>query len=121
MQRRVGRLPDHHVAEQSRWTNKGSSQRRKVERCNGVDEALQRSILHLVPLPGEMDLGLLREQRPRLLDVVSEEVHGLCRGINLRLPDVFALAQHRGGIEILPVLSGNELRRAEEDGRAVFE
>ena len=43
----------------------------------------------------------------------------LCRSINLCLPGVLSLSQDSGSHQLIPVLIADEVRRLEEDGRAV--
>lgn len=87
-------LPDHDVAQQRGRTDESGAERREVEWRNGVDEALQRAIFQLIPSASRLDLGLLREERPALLDIMTEEIDRLGRGVDLRLPDILALTQH---------------------------
>lgn len=50
---------------------------------------------------------------------LPDEVNELGGGINLRLNDGFALPQHGGGVQILPIFAGHENGRFLPDGETL--
>lgn len=62
---------------------------------------------------------LLGIQLFSILHREPQKVTQLSRGINLRLPSILPLAQHRGSQQLVAVLSTHEVRGLEEDGSAV--
>ena len=55
---------------------------------------------------------------PAILDVVAEEINELGGGIDFGLPHGLALAQHRRGQDVVPVLGADQVGGLEEDGSA---
>ena len=92
--RRRRRLPDDDVAEHCRRGAEVAADGREVERRDGIDEALERPVLHAVP--GLVGRGrLLGEHAVHALDVEAQEVGELARGVHLGLVDRLRLVEHR--------------------------
>ena len=113
------RLPDDGVAHQRRRAGEVAADRGEVERADREDEALERPVLHPVPDPGRGD-RLLRVDPEHELDVVAPEVDQLGRGVDLGLVRRLRLVQHRRRDEGRAPRAGEQLGRAEEDGRALL-
>ena len=114
-----GRLPDDRVAHQRGCGREVAADRGEVERRDGVDEAFDRPVLHLVPDAGAADrllaVELLREVR-----VEAPEVDHLGRGVDLGLERRLRLAEHRRGVQRRAPGGGEQLGGAQHDGGAIF-
>jgi hypothetical protein len=64
---------------------------------------------------------LFLQQFGRKIAIKAEEISQFSRSINLSLPDILALAQHRRCDEFIPVLGTDQVRCLEEYGRSVDE
>ena len=93
---------------------------REVERRDGVDEPLERPVIHPVPR-ARRRVGLLAVDPLGVVHVEPEEVDQLAGAVDLRLERGLALAQHGGGVEPLPGRRGQQVRGLEEDRGAVLE
>ncbi len=114
-----GRLPQHHVAHQGGGGGEVAADGGEVEGCHRVDEAFERSVVHLVPHAVVGD-RLLLVQLLRVEGVVAPEVDQLTGGIDLGLERGLGLAQHGGRVQGGPPGGGEQLRRAQEHGGAVL-
>lgn len=110
-----GRLPDTDVADDDGRKDQVSSNGGKVERRNSQHEPFQRSELGSVPDPGRVGRGLLRVELFNVFHTESEEIRQLGSGINLRLPRILSLTQHRRRHEFVSVFTGDEISSLEED------
>lgn len=117
----LGRLPQDDVAHQRRARDQAATQRGEVERRDGVDETLERPVLHAAPHAVGTAGRLPLQQLGCVVAVEAEEVGQFGRGVDLALPDVLALAQHRRRDELVAVLGGHQLCCPLEDGRSVNE
>src|SRR5439155_4198288 len=93
--------------------------RGEVERRDGEDEALERTVLESVPHAWARDRLLLVDPRHEL-HVEAEEVDRLARGVDLRLVRGLRLAEDRRGVERVAPRARQELRRAEVDRGALL-
>ena len=117
--RRLRRLPHHRVAHHGRRRREVAADGREVERRHRVDETLERTVVALVPH---------RRRRQRLLGhqlggerrVEAPEVHQLAGGVDLGLVHRLALVQHGGGVQRVAPRGGQQVRRLQEHGDAVF-
>ena len=116
----VRRLPHHGVAHERRRRRQVPGDRREVERRDGVDEALERSVVGAVPDAGRRD-RLLGQDLPGEVDVVAPEVDELAGSVDLRLERGLRLAEQRGAVQRLPPRAGEQVRGLEEDRRPVVE
>ncbi len=118
-ERRGCRFPDNRVAKQRRRRREVAANRREVERRHGVDEALERAVLHLVPDAGTADrllvIELLREVR-----VEAPEVDHFRGGIDLGLKRRLRLPEHRRGVHRRTPGGGQQFRGAQQHGGAVL-
>ena len=95
-ERRGGRrLPHHRIAHERRRGGEIGADRGEVERRDRVDESLERPVLHPVPHPRRGD-RLLGVDPLGEMGVEPEEVDHLAGGVDVRLEDRLALAEHRG-------------------------
>lgn len=62
---------------------------------------------------------LLSIQLFSILNSESQEITQLSSSIDLSLPDILALAQHRGSQQLIAILATHEVGRFQEDGRTV--
>ena len=113
------RLPDDRVPHQRGSGRQVAADRGEVEGRDGVDKALERAVLHLIPDPGTADrllvVKLLREEC-----VETPEVHHFRGGVDFSLEHGLRLPQHGGGIDGRPPRRGEQFRRAEDHSRALF-
>ena len=116
----VRRLPHHRVAHERGRGRQVAADRREVERRDGVDEALERPVVHPVP-HARRGVGLLPVDPLGVVDVEAEEVDQLAGAVDLGLVGGLALAQHGGRVEPLAVGRGQQVGRLEEDRRAILE
>ena len=113
------RLPDHGVAHQRRRGREVAADGGEVERRDGVDEALERAVLHLVPHARAAD-RLLVIQLLREAGVEAPEVDHLGRGVDLRLERRLRLTQHRRRVDRRPPRRRQQLRGAQQHRRAIL-
>lgn len=116
---RVGRLPDNDVAEQGGGARQVSGNGGEVEGRDGVDEALERTVLDAVPDARGVVGRLLGVELLGEGDVEAEEIAQLGGRVDLGLPGVLALADHGGGHDVVAVLARDQVGGLEEDGGAV--
>jgi hypothetical protein len=114
--RQLRRLPDHGVAHERRGRGQVARDRREVERRDREHEALERPVLHAVPHAARA-LGLLRVDLAREVDVEAQEVDQLARRVDLGLVRVLGLAEHRGRVQRVPEVAGQQVRGLQEHGR----
>lgn len=114
-------LPDNDVTQQRRRSRQVTSDGSEVERADGIDETLKRSVLEPIPDHGRIVDGLGVVELLSVVDVESEEISQLSSRVDLSLPSVLALAQHGGGHDIVTVFARDEVGSLEEDGRTVGE
>lgn len=77
--------------------------------------------LNIRPHPIRPSVRLLLQHFSSQVAIQAKEVCQLSRGINLALPDILALSQHRRRNQLIPILPRHELRRAHEDSNPVNE
>jgi hypothetical protein len=87
-------LPDHRVAHQGRRGGQVAGDGGEVERGDGVDDALQRAVVHPVPDAGRGH-RLLRVDLPGEVHVVAPEVGQLAGAVDLGLLGGLGLPEHR--------------------------
>ncbi len=114
-----GRLPDHGVAHERGGGREVRPDGGEVERRDGVDEALERAVLELVPHAAVGD-RLLPVELLRVGRVEAPEIDDLAGGVDLRLKDRLGLAEHGGRVQGGAPGGGEQLRRLQEDGGAVL-
>ena len=115
-----GRLPHHDVAEQGGRGRQVPRDRGEVERGDGQDETLQRPVLHPVPDP-RAGLRLLRQQPPRVVNVVAPEVDQLAGGVDLGLVHRLGLAEDGGRVDRRPPRAAQQVGGLEHDRGPVVE
>ena len=111
---RLRGLPDDDIAQERADTRQISGDRRKVERRDRVDEALQRTVVRAVPHARGAD-RLLGQDLPGELDVEPPEVDQLARAVDLGLVGGLRLPEHGRGVERLPPGAGEEFRGSLKD------
>lgn len=116
---KVTGLPDNNVAQERRGSREVTGDGSEVERADGVNETLERSVLEPVPDGGGVVHGLGAVQLLSVVDVEAEEVSKLGSRVDLGLPGVLALAEHGRGHDFVAVLGGDEVGGLEEDGSSV--
>ena len=114
---RIGRLPQCHVAHQSGRRGKVSGNCREVERRNGQDESLQRTVLHAVPNSGRA-LRLLGVDFDHELHVKAQKIGEFAGRIDFGLVHCFGLSQHGCRIDFVAVGPTHEVGRAQENSGA---
>lgn len=118
---RVTGLPDNDVTHQGRGAGQVASNGSEVEGAHSVDETFERAVLEAIPETRRVVLRLLGEELLGVVDVEAEEISQLGGGVNLGLPCILALAQDRGGHDLIAILVGDEVSGLEEDGGTVGE
>ena len=117
--RRLRRLPDHGVAHQRRRAGQVAADGREVERAHGVDEALERAVVGLVPDALLAD-RLLAVEVLGVGAVEAEEVDQLARRVDLGLVRRLALPEHRRGVERVAPRRREQFGGPQEHRGAVF-
>ena len=115
-----GGFPEDGIAHEGRRGGQISLDGGKVEGRNCEHEAFQRAVLHLVT-DARGVVGLVAVELFCEVDVETQKVDQLARGINLGLVNVFALAQHGCGVEGVAVRAGNQFGGAKKNGGPVRE
>ena len=115
-----GGLPQHGVAHQRRRGGQVRGDRGEVERRHREHEPLQRPVLDAIPDPGRRERLLLEDPLGERA-VEAPEVDHLAGGVELRLVDRLRLTEHGRGVQRRTPAGGEELRRPQEDRRALVE
>ena len=110
------RLPHDDIADQRRRHHQVASNRREVERRHSKHKALERAILSAVPHARRVARRLDGVHVVDVLHTEAQKVADLRTGINLSLPHVLALADHRRGKQLVAVLVRDQVRGLEADG-----
>src|SRR5213082_3440767 len=105
----------HGVAHDRRGGRQVAADRREVEGRDGVDEALQGTIVEVVPHTWDGQ-GLFGVNALRIVHVEAEEIDQLARSVDLRLMRGLRLAEHGGAVDDRPVPCRQQLRGLEKHG-----
>jgi hypothetical protein len=111
------RLPDDDVAHQRRREREVAGDGGEVERRDGVDEALERPVVHGVPHTRRA-LRLLLDDEPAVGDVEPQEVDQLARRVDLGLLHGLRLTEHGRRVERVAPRPGEQVGRLEQHRRA---
>src|SRR2546427_2780837 len=110
----------HGVAHDGRSGGQVTADRREVEGRNGIDEALQGTIVEVVPHCGDGQ-RLLGVDALRIVHVESKEIDQLAGRIDLRLMRGLRLAEHGRAVDDRAVPRGQEIRGLEKHGGPLLE
>ena len=114
------RLPQDNVSE-NRGRNQVTTDGGEVERRNGVDESLERSVVNARPDAVCTTLRLFAHDLGGVVTRQSEEIGQLSSSVNFALPNVLALSKHSRGNQLITVLRCRQLGGTLEDGRSINE
>ena len=112
-------FPDSNVTHHSGCHVQVRGDRGEVERCQGEDEALQRTILHAVQ-DTRIRIGLIGIDLAGIEGAETQEVDQFARCVDLGLEGVLTLTQHHGCVQDIAIFRSQQLCHTQHDGSTLY-